>query len=148
MAGKHFKFEGNGIILFGVRGYLHGKNWALDILWNEKEIGEGYEYILTIISPSDPPAYTAIEKIIANDKAAGRDHLIDHITMSATMAVQLFLEGRIRKTDFMNAKNEGNRLTLKNIEFSGGFYTVVIGSDWDLKGNHYIATIDANGEIV
>lgn len=150
MAEKNFEFDGNGVSIFGVKGYPHGKDWAMDIVWDENEAGTGYKYILTIVSPSKPTAVSGIEKVISDDTSADKGHLIDHIHVSSTTAVMLFLEGKLTKTDLMNAENADDTITLKNVEFSGRFFTVVIRSDWNSSQLRlgYYATIDANGEVV
>ncbi len=146
---KNVTFDGSGINVFGVKGYPHGKkDWALDILWDENDDHNGFDYMLVVVSKPDSPASVGIEKIIANDASAGRDHLIDHVRVCASIAVQLFLEGKLRKTDFANAVETNDSVTIPNVEFAGRFFNLVVKSDWTLQSNQYMGTIDASGEVV
>lgn len=143
---ENVTFSGNLVTIFGVKGLIKDKKWAFDVLWDTKDTKDGYDYMFIEVPPC--PVSQSIEEIIKNDTAAGRDHLIDHILVCASVAVRLFLEGRIRKVDLMSATDENGVITIDHVEFCDRVFKMKIKSDWDVQGNLSTATIDSNGEIV
>jgi len=79
------------LTLFGVKGYVNGKSWVMNVLSGV--------YVQVVPCPAGPD----IELCIETDFDAGNGDKIDHISVNPNTGVRLYLEGRITRNALAEA---------------------------------------------
>jgi hypothetical protein len=143
--GKHFTVEGNKLnigpgLCFGYK--TQDGNWAI---WhpNMDLLGLGFPQEM---DPS--PVAHRIVKIIQNDAAAGRDHLIAYVGLNPLATLQLWLEGVLTRTHVENCRESedeaGAYIEFENVMLGGKPRTVRAYQ----TPQYNMATYDTQGEVV
>lgn len=118
--GEHYEIDGKSITIMKLEGSFHGENWVIGI-----DLSGGDEYFNAVVTPA--PALPAILEVIYQDKLDGNESKIRSIVASNRIAIRLWLEGVITRSNFKDAvegvgvKPEAPFIMLKAVQF--GKYT-------------------------
>lgn len=134
--GVNWSIEGSTFWLFGLKGLVSGKYWALPV----SSLGG----VLAEMDPS--PLSPNIERIIQQDIACGNEAKIDFVGTTALGGLQLALEGLLTVEILRESEETPDSITV-TIEFLGKPRKVVIYSP-DTEPAAGVATYDASGQIV
>ncbi len=142
LEGKNFSVSDSGKVLelFGLRA-MDGDRlgiWVMDFA-----LTEGTPPIL--VEAAAAPFKATLEKVIEDDKSAGKEHLIDHVLITGWSALRLWCEGVIRVEDLASAEEEEGRLEIKLL-LAGKMRKVVITEEGYER--YSCATIDSEGNVV
>jgi hypothetical protein len=122
----------NGVFeIFGDKGFQEGNHWG---------VPSGFG-IPVLVAPA--PIKSDIERVIDEDRDAGREELIDYVVVTPFVAICLFLEGALTVDHLRNAVETPETVTV-TLQFEGANREVVI----DPQSPYPFVTIDKNGEVV
>lgn len=155
IGGKNWTVESDDkIVLFDLVGYNRlGRTWTITVNFLGAEM-------LAEVSPA--PALEEVLKVVRADEAAGNLGKIFRVVVSSRIAVRLFLEGVLSRTDFESGVTEGEvdvskvfndngpalpvilleRVKLGDYEFQFG-----ILSEKDVDSG-FVVTVDLEGNVV
>ena len=155
IGGEYWTVESdNKITLFGLVGYGRlGKTWTITV----NVFGVD---MLAEVSPG--PALEEVLKVVRADEAAGNLNKIYRLVVSNRIAVRLFLEGALSRSDFEQGVTEGEVDVSKVFNDNGpalpvvllekvrlGDYELRFGilSEKDVDGG-FVVTVDSDGNVV
>lgn len=132
VGGLNWSIEGGVFSIFGQRGYVDGKKWA---------VPSGFGPALTKVNPD--PVSGHILRIIAGDKRDGNEGKIAYVGVNPFVGLLLALEEVITSAILRAAIETPHSIDL-NVTLGGVKRRVVILKD----ATHTMATYDRKNQIV